>query len=112
MPVSVVADWPHSDLVEAVASIVAERERCPSCNLTDEQAWWVAAELDRCPTCEDRDSLIRTLPEKANRDGLRVQYTQLTDEEESVQYSSAARFTLEGSKKRLARQAERLGSGS
>lgn len=96
--------------MEAVASIIAEAERCPSCNLTADNAWWVAAQLDRCPTCEDRDTLTSSLGDKANRNGLRVIYAPLETVEQSVRFSSAGRFTEEGGRRRRQWQRERLAS--
>ena len=104
MPVSTVAGWGHTDLVEAVASMVAESARCPSCGLTEDQAWWVAAELERCPSCEDRDRVTDSIGKNTNRAGLRVSFTPLTDETDSVLLSSAGRYTAEGARRRQARR--------
>jgi hypothetical protein len=98
--VSDVYGWPHSDLVAAVASIVADAERCPACGLNSDEAWWVEAELHQCPTCEDRDRQLATLKDMKNTAGWRARFDQITTVEESVEYSSAARFTLEGARRR------------
>ena len=100
LPASTVYAWPHSDLVSAVASIVAEAERCPGCGLTDTDAWWVTAELVRCPTCEDRDRLNESLRKESSTAGLRATFEHLTTVEESMLESSAARYTLAGAQAR------------
>jgi len=104
LPVSAVYGWPHSDLVAAVASIVAERDRCPGCGLTDDETWWVKAELERCPACEDRDHRAREILDSKRSEGLHVTFTPLESVDESELESSAARFTLEGAKRRARRR--------
>jgi hypothetical protein len=96
MSVTEVAEWSHSDLVAAVASIIDERERCPGCGLTPDDAWHVCAELVLCPTCEDRDKKWEGFPEKASRAGWRSKFVPLVTEAERMIDSSASRYTLEG----------------
>jgi len=100
IPVGDVYRWEHSDLVAAVASLVAEADRCPGCGLTETDAWWVAAELATCPTCEDRDRQFETLRDMKSTAGWRAKFVQLDDVEDSMQYSSAVRFTLAGAEAR------------
>lgn len=100
LPITAVYDWPHSDLVAAVASIVSDAERCPGCGLTDTDAWWVAADLVRCPTCEDRDRLLDSIRKEKSTHGIRATFTTLESEEESVMESAAARYTLAGAQAR------------
>jgi hypothetical protein len=95
-----VYDWPHSDLVAAVASVVFEAEKCPGCGLTENDAWWVAAEPVMCPTCEDRDRINESLRKEKSTAGVRVKFVQLPDVEASVLDSSASRYTLEGARRR------------
>jgi hypothetical protein len=98
--VSEVYGWAHSDLVAAVASVVADAERCPGCGLTDSDAWWVESELVTCPTCEDRDRKLGQLRDMKSTAGWRAKFRQLTTVEDSMLYSAAARFTQAGAEAR------------
>jgi hypothetical protein len=111
MAVSDVYSWPHADLVAAVTSVAAEAERCPGCGLTEGEAWWVESELHQCPTCESRDRELDRLKDMKSTAGWRARFAQLATVEESEEYSAAARFTLEGAKRRAeARKRRRANS--
>ena len=92
--------WDHHDLVAAVASLVADAERCPGCGLTDTDAWWVEAELVTCPTCEDRDRQLGRLRDMKNTAGWRARFRQLTTPDDSMLHSAAARLTQKGAEAR------------
>lgn len=107
LPVSTVYGWPHSDLVAAVASLVIDSERCPGCGMDETQAWWVEAELVRCPTCEDRDRLLESVRDQKSTAGMRARFSPIVDVEEAEEFSSAARYTLEGARRRAVRRSRR-----
>ena len=100
LPLSDVYGWAHSDLVAAVASIVADAERCSGCGLTEDDAWHVAAELYTCPTCEDRDRKLESLRDEKSKAGWRSRFVQLLTHDERMDVSSAARFTKKGAEAR------------
>lgn len=92
--------WPHSDLVAAVASLVADAERCPGCGLSEPDQRWVAADLVVCPTCEDRDRQLEQLRDMKSTAGWRARFRQLTTVDESMIESSWSRFTIAGARAR------------
>ena len=91
-----------------MASIVDERERCPGCNMTPDDAWHVAAEQHRCPTCAERDRIVESLSAyPGSRAGWRARFRQLFTEQERMTESAAVWWTEAGAK---ARQAWRAGN--
>lgn len=100
LSVSDVYRWPHSDLVAAVTSLVADAERCPGCGLAEADQRWVAADLVTCPTCEDRDRQLEQLRDMKSTAGWRSRFRQLATVDESMLESSWARFTLPGARAR------------
>jgi len=104
--VSTVAEWVPSDVTAAVVSMLDEANRCPGCGLTEADAWHVEAELHKCVTCEDRDRKAEELRDSKQRAGWRVRFARL-DPDEAVEWSAAARFTLEGAEARARARRER-----
>lgn len=96
---SEVSLWSDDDLVAAVTDLVDDWERCPRCNLTEEEGWLVEAELVRCPTCEDRDRQAAKIDRK-HWFGWGVRFDPIQDPLEQDLFSSRARFTLEGARRR------------
>jgi hypothetical protein len=92
LPVIDVLAWSSHDLVAAVASIVADAERCPDCGVAPDEWEWTDVETYRCVVCQAREHLARQTSREGDIEGKKVRAVGVADRIESVW----TRWTLEG----------------